>query len=248
MIYIKSSAQIEGIRESGKILYDVLHEAGSQIRAGMNAAQLDKIVYNLILKRGATPAFLHYMGFPASACVSVNEEVIHGIPLKKRVFKEGDLVGLDIGVNYKGYISDSAYTFTVGKISESEKKLIEATKAALKAGIESAIIGNRISDVSAAIYAKVKQYGVVRDYCGHGVGLEVHEDPLVSNYPPNANSCRLKDGMVIAIEPMINLGTYEVRVLQDNWTVVTADHKKSAHFEHTVAITANGPRVLTAQS
>lgn len=248
MIELKSKEQIALIRESGKILYDVLHEAGACIKAGMSSWDVDQIIGSKIFKAGATAAFLNYNGFPGFSCISVNEEVIHGIPSKKRILKEGDLVGIDIGVNYKGYISDSAYTFTIGKITPQEERLLIDTKLALEAGINAALVGNRVSDISKAIYEKVKAYGVVYEYCGHGVGFQVHEEPMIPNVVQGGGgNTRLKPGMVIAIEPMVNLGTASVRLLQDNWTVVTKDGKKSAHYEHTVAITEDGPLILTAK-
>lgn len=245
MIYLKNKDQIKRISDSGAILYQTMKVIGRELRAGMTTLELDRIIYETITREKATPAFLNYMGFPNSACISINEEVIHGIP-GKRIIKVGDLVSVDIGVDLGGYISDSAYTFTVGKIKQEEQTLLDMTQGALAAGIAAAIPGNRIKDISVAIYEVVKNYGVVHDYCGHGVGLKVHEDPQVPNvvYRGGANP-RIKEGMVLAIEPMVNLGTAEVTILEDDWTVVTLDNKKSAHFEHTIAVTANGPEILT---
>lgn len=246
MILIKTLTQIQGIRESGKILHDVIHEAGSQIVEGMTTGELNKIVHHLITKAKATPAFLHYAGFPAAACISVNEEVIHGIPSDKKVIKKGDLISLDVGVNYKGYISDSAYTFTCGEVTPVEKKLLLDTQKALEAGIAAAVEGNRVRDISNAVYSVISNYGVVYEYCGHGVGIEVHEEPSIPNDPTFCGrNPRLRSGMVVAIEPMVNLGVPEVKVLSDGWTVVTRDGKRSAHFEHTLAITDEGPQILT---
>lgn len=247
MIQLKSKEQISLIRDSGKILYEVLHQTGSHVKAGVSTWELDQMIGALIYKAKATAAFLNYNGFPCFSCISVNDEVIHGIPSKKKILKEGDIVGIDIGVNYKGYISDSAYTFKVGRIDPIEEKLLADTQAALASGINAAVVGNRVSHISQAVYEVVKNYGVVYEYCGHGVGFDVHEEPMIPNVVSSGGgNTRLKVGMVIAIEPMVNLGTAGVKLLPDNWTVVTRDGKKSAHFEHTVAITEDGPLILTA--
>lgn len=245
MIQLKNEQQIEGIAASAEILKATFSVVEKTIRTGMTTAELDKIVYNTITEAGARPAFLNYMGFPASACISINEEVIHGIP-GPRIIKEGDLVSVDIGVDLGGFISDRAYTFAVGKISTREQELLTVTQAALQAGIEAAVPGNRIKDISRAIYEAASEYGVVYEYCGHGVGLSVHEEPSIPNVVGvRGKNPRIKAGMVLALEPMINLGTADVDLLSDEWTVVTADGLKSAHFEHTVAVTADGNRVLT---
>jgi len=246
MIQLKTRDEIQRISDSGDILNATIKEVGKHIQEGITTKELDRIAYDFITKSNAIPAFLNYGGFPASACISVNEQVIHGIPGSYRL-KKSDLVSVDIGVDYKGYISDSAYTFTVGKVGTTEQKLLDRTQAALAAGIKAAVVGNRIRDISEAIYNVIgKDYGVVADYCGHGVGFEVHEDPQVSNFfPVKGRSPRIKAGLVIAIEPMVNLGTGEVFVLPDEWTVVTKDRKKSAHFEHTIGITEEGPLILT---
>ncbi len=245
MIQLKTLDQIKLIKESGDILYATMQKVGSIISEGMTTLELDKIVYTEITKNKATPAFLNYGGFPGSACISINDEVIHGIPSKRKI-ASGDLVSVDIGVNYKGYISDSAYTFTIGSITNEEEELIKATQISLMAGIQASCVNNRVKDISKAIYSNIKQYGVVADYCGHGVGLSVHEDPQIPNVlSPFGLNPRLKAGMVIAIEPMVNLGTHQVELLEDDWTVRTLDRKKSVHFEHTVAITEKGPIILT---
>lgn len=247
MILLKTNDQIQRIRESGAILYHAMHKVGRALEAGMSTFDIDALLYEEITAhQNALPAFLHYEGFPASACISINEEVIHGIPDKKRRIRNGDLVSIDLGVNLNGGISDSAFTFAVGKIKPEEQRLLSVTQSALAAGIEAAVAGNRVKDISQAVYRSCRGYGVVYDYCGHGVGIEVHEDPQIPNvvYSWGSNP-RLKPGMVIAIEPMVNLGTADVSTLSNGWTVVTDDGQKSAHFEHTVAITENGPLILT---
>jgi len=207
---------------------------------------LDGQARKFIEKAGGKPSFLGYSGFPASICVSVNKAVIHGIP-DKRPFQEGDVVGIDCGVILNGYFSDSAYTFPIGKITPEIKKLLTITKESLYLGIDQGVVGNRVKDISRAVYRHVipHGYGVVRSYCGHGVGLAIHEDPQVPNYPGSGPNPRLKPGMVLAIEPMINLGGDDVKVLDDDWTVVTRDGSISAHYEHTILVTEDGPEILT---
>lgn len=245
MIQLKNAQQIQAIADSGKILNSALKAVKSKVVPGVTTGELDKFIHKFITDADAIPAFLNYMGYPGSACISINEEVIHGIP-GKRIVKEGDLVSIDVGVNYKGFISDSAFTFTVGKISSEEQRLIDVTQKALQAGIDAAVVGNRIRDISKAVSDAGSEFGIVYDYCGHGVGFEVHEDPQIANVVTNrGKNPRLKAGMVIAIEPMINLGTADVETLADEWTVVTLDRLKSAHFEHTIAITETGPIILT---
>ncbi len=208
---------------------------------------IDEIVYKRLTKMNAYPAFLGFEGYPASICISINEEVIHGIPDKKRVFKDGDIVSIDMGVRYKGYIADSAYTFGIGKISPDAEKIIKVTYNALYQGIKQAVIGNRIGDIGYAIQSYVEEFGynVVKDFVGHGVGLELHEEPAVPNYGKPHTGRRLKKGMVLAIEPMVNAGGADVVIKDNGWTAITADGSLSAHFEHTVAITENGPQILT---
>lgn len=247
MIQLKNPEQIKLMREAGRITGEALLLAGEKIRVGMTTYELDKIIRTHIEKSGAKPSFLGYGGFPGSACISINEQVIHGIPSMEKRIEDGDIVKVDVGAFFKGFHGDSANTFAVGNVSEEAKKLIDVTKEAFYKGIEFAKPGMRIGDIGAAIqkHAEDNGYSVVRKYIGHGVGRELHESPDVPNFGTAGRGVRLYPGMVIAIEPMINAGTYEVRELSDKWTVVTADGKLSAHYEHTVAITENGPLLLT---
>jgi len=247
MIKLKNSEQLELMKKAGRITGEALYLAGEAVKEGVSTLMLDKIVRAHIESQGAKPSFLGYAGFPASACISVNDEVIHGIPSEKKILKEGDIVKIDVGAFYKGFHGDSARTYAVGKVSAEAEKLIEATKESFYKGAEKAVIGNRIGDISSAIEEHVLKSGfsVVRSYVGHGVGHELHEDPEVPNYGVPGRGARLCAGMTLAIEPMVNVGTYAVRVLGDRWTVVTADGKLSAHYENTVAITENGPLMLT---
>jgi methionyl aminopeptidase len=243
---LKNPRQIERIRESGLILAHTLRELGTMVEPGLPLIELDTKCRSLLEAAGARPAFLGYMGFPSSVCVSVNEAVIHGIPTKRRL-KDGDVVSLDIGVDLEGFISDSAATFRVGTVSPEIDQLLRVTDEALWKGIAAARPGGRVHDISAAVFEHVAQYGygIVRPYCGHGVGFAVHEEPQVPNYVSRGPNPRLKPGMVLAIEPMINLGGDEVDVLDDDWTVVTLDRSVSAHYEHTIAIVDDGVQVLT---
>lgn len=243
---LKNPRQIERIRESGLILANTLRELGEMVQPGLQLVDLDAKCRSLLDAAGARPAFLGYMGFPSSVCVSVNEAVIHGIPTKRRL-QEGDVVSLDLGVDLEGFISDSAATFRVGTVSPEVDQLLRVTQEALWKGIEAAQPGGRVQDISAAVSGHVEPYGygIVRPYCGHGVGFAVHEEPQVPNYVSRGPNPRLKPGMVLAIEPMINLGTDEVGVLDDDWTVVTEDGSVSAHYEHTIAILDDGVQVLT---
>ncbi len=235
------------MKKAGRITGEALYLAGEAVKEGVSTLTLDKIVRAHIESQGAKPSFLGYAGFPASACISVNDEVIHGIPSEKKILKEGDIVKIDVGAFYKGFHGDSARTYAVGKVSAEAEKLIEATKESFYKGAEKAVIGNRVGDISSAIEEHVLKSGfsVVRSYVGHGVGHELHEDPEVPNYGVPGRGARLCAGMTLAIEPMVNVGTHAVRVLGDRWTVVTADGKLSAHYENTVAITENGPLMLT---
>lgn len=249
MIQLKTEEQIDGIRKSCHLLCQLLDSLDGKIVAGMSTMDIDKMCYDFIIKHGGKPAFLHYEGFPATACVSVNEEIIHGIPKKKKIIHEGDIVSVDLGINLKGYFSDSARTFIVGKTTPEVEKLVRVTRECLYLGIDALNSPKaRIQDIGSAVFAHANKngFGVVREYCGHGVGLEVHEEPEIPNYVSvfSANP-RIKEGMVLAIEPMINLGTKNIIDMPDGWTVITADGKPSAHFEHTVAITANGPEILS---
>ncbi len=246
MIRIKTAKQIAGIRESCHLLADVLDHLEQLIEPGITTADLDRAAQLEIKALGGRPAFLGYQGFPGALCTSVNEAVIHGIP-GEHVLHQGDVVSIDCGIEYDGYYSDSALTVPVGPVSPEVETLLQVTRRSLEEGIQAAVAGNRINDVSRAIYRLVSQhdYGVVRPYCGHGVGLDIHEDPQIPNYVGRGPNPRLKPGMVVAVEPMVNLGGDEVDVLDDEWTVVTADRSISAHFEHTIAIFRDHTEVLT---
>lgn len=226
---------------------EILLELRENCRAGATTADLDRIAEEQTLKRKAKPAFKGYRGFPASLCISINEEVVHGIPSPKRVLKPGDVVGLDFGVIYDGYYGDSAMTVSIGKIPPEVERLLRVTEQALYRAIEQALPGNFLSDIAGAVQrlADANNYGIVREFCGHGIGRSLHEDPPVLNYVQNGKGPKIKPGFVLAIEPMINLGTEKVKVLADGWTVITADGKPSAHFEHTIAVTPDGPVILT---
>ncbi len=247
MIKLKTSRDIEIMREAGRISQRALQLAGKAVSPGVTTLEIDSIVRRYIEEQGATPSFLGYGGFPASACISVNNVVIHGIPDSKTILKEGDIVSIDVGACYKGFHGDNAWTFPCGKVSDEAQALMDATREALFKGIKNAVAGNRIGDIGHAVqsYVEARSYSVVRDFVGHGVGAKLHEDPSVPNYGTPGRGVKLMPGMVIAIEPMINQGTHRVRVLQDKWTTVTADGLLSAHFEHTVAITSRGPVILT---
>ena len=239
--------EIARIRESAQIVGECLLALGREVRPGVSTLALDKVAEKFIRDRGGEPAFLGYRGFPASICASVNEEVVHGIPSAKRILKEGDVVSLDIGVKKAGFYADAARTFPVGTIAPELARLLDATEKSLAAGIEQVRPEGRVSDISAAIERTVKEAGfsVVRALVGHGVGRALHEEPQVPNYGRPGEGPKLRVGMVLAIEPMVNAGTADVVTLADQWTVVTADRKRSAHFEHTVAIGAAGPEVLS---
>ena len=247
MIVLKTSRELSKMREAGRISSRALRLAGEAVEPGVTTAEIDRLVRQYIEKQGATPSFLGYGGFPASACISVNNQVIHGIPSKKHVLKEGDIVSIDIGAYYNGYHGDNAWTFPCGEISKEAQALLDATRESLFEGIKMAKAGNRIGDIASAVqqYVEARNYSVVRDFVGHGVGAKLHEDPSVPNFGTPGRGVRLLPGMTIAIEPMINSGTHEVRVLEDQWTTVTADGKISAHFEHSIAITPDGPQILT---
>jgi methionyl aminopeptidase len=247
MIHLKSTKEIETMKGASRIVAEILLELREAIREGITTAEVDRIAEDLTLKKRAKPAFKGYRGFPASVCISVNEEVVHGIPSPKRALKSGDIVGLDFGVIYDGYYGDSAMTVPVGRVPPEIEHLLKVTEQCLYKAIEQALPGNFISDISGAVQklAEANNYGIVREFCGHGIGRSLHEDPPVLNYVQNGKGAKIKPGLVLAIEPMINLGTEKVRVLEDGWTVITADGKPSAHFEHTIAVTANGPEILT---
>jgi len=247
MIVLKTRRELELMREAGRISATALKLAGEAVQPGITTKEIDKIAYDYIKSQGAVPSFLNYNGFPATACISINQEVIHGIPDKEHVIREGDIVSIDLGAVYNGFHGDNAATFPCGKISPSAERLCNTTKESLYVGLSKAVAGNRLGDIGFAIqdYCTKRGYGVVRDYTGHGIGTHLHEDPSVPNYGKPGKGARLLPGMTIAIESMINEGTHDVRVLKNNWTVVTADGKLSAHFEHTVAITEGECIILT---
>ena len=235
------------MREAGKISSRALRLAGEAVQPGVSTWEIDRLVREFIEKQGAVPTFLGYGGFPASSCISVNNVVIHGIPSKDAVIRQGDIVSIDIGATYEGFVGDNAWTFPCGDVSQEAQALMDATREALFEGIQAARPGNRIGDIGSTVqrYVEARGYSVVRDFVGHGVGAKMHEDPSVPNYGTPGRGVRLLPGMTIAIEPMINAGVKEVKVLKDGWTTVTADGKLSAHFEHSVAITENGPVIFT---
>lgn len=247
MIVLKTTRELEIMREACRISAGALSVAGKAVEPGITTAEIDKIAYDYILSQGAEPNFLHYNGYPATACISINDEVIHGIPSTKRVIRAGDIVSIDLGAKFEGYHGDNAATFACGDVSEEAKRLMDTTRESLYAGISAAVYGGRIGDISHAVqaYVEARGYSVVRDFVGHGVGASLHEAPEVPNFGKPGHGVRLVPGMTLAIEPMINAGRPEVNVLPDGWTVKTRDGKLSAHFEHTVAITAEGPVILT---
>lgn len=247
MITIKSSREIDLMKQAGRIVALAHQEIKNHIKPGVSTYELDQIVERVIRNNGATPSFKGYGGFPGSACTSINEQVVHGIPSEDVVLQDGDMISVDIGANYKGYHGDSAWSYTVGTVSEEVQKLMDVTKASLFEGLKQAKAGNRLSDISHAIqvYAEQFNYGVVREFVGHGIGKMLHEDPQVPNFGLPGKGPRLKKGMTLAIEPMINMGRKEVKVLQDNWTTITIDGKVSAHYEHTILITDDEPVILT---
>lgn len=249
MYTLKSEREISKIKDSCRIVAEVLHILSKEITAGMTTNDVDKRAYDLTVKMGAKPAFKGYHGFPKTICASVNEEVVHGIP-DNRVLKEGDIFGVDFGVVYDGWYGDSAVTVPVGNVSAECKKLMKVTEESLYKGIDACIPGNRVGDIGYAVQSHVENngYGVVREFVGHGIGRALHEDPQVPNYGKKGTGVKLEAGMVIAIEPMVTVGDFRVKVLKNNWTAVTVDGSLAAHFEHTVAITNNGPVILTDRS
>ncbi len=245
-IELKSPAEIELMRRSGAILRAVMDKLGPQVRPGVTTRQLDRIAKKLLDERGAIPAFLGYKGFPGTLCTSVNEQVVHGIP-SDRVLVEGDILSLDVGLVKDGFFADTAKTYPIGRIDPTSSKLIEAAEEALALAIPFLVPGKRLGDMSAAVqqYVESRGFSVVRDYAGHGIGRHLHEEPRVPNFGKAGRGIRWQAGMVVAVEPMVNAGTHKTRTLSDEWTVVTADGKRSAHAEHTVAITERGPMILT---
>jgi methionyl aminopeptidase len=246
-IEIKSADEIAIMRDSGRIVCEILDELEKAVAPGVSTWDLDQLAESLIYKKGSKPAFKGYLGFPCCLCASINEEVVHGIPSRKRKLQDGDLMKLDFGVVYRGYYGDAARTVPVGKVSPEAQALIDATRESLQQGIAAAIVTNRIGDIGHAVqrFVEAKGYSVVRDFVGHGVGKKLHEAPQVPNFGEPQTGMRLRPGMTLAIEPMVNMGTAQVDVLDDDWTAVTRDHQLSAHFEHTILITEQGPEILT---
>jgi len=246
MIIIKSPRELEQLKRSNAIVAEVFERLKGMIAPGITTKELDQVAEEYILLKGARPAFKGYRGFPATLCISINEEVVHGIPSQRRL-KEGDIVSLDVGVNSIGYFGDAAITLPVGNVDPKAQKLLEVTERALYIGIEKAKVGNRLFDISYSIQSWVESHGfsVVRDFVGHGIGRDLHEEPQIPNFGAPHQGPRLEKGMVFALEPMVNEGTSAVKVLSDGWTVVTIDGKRSAHFEHTIALTEDGAEILS---
>ena len=246
MVTVKSQHELEAMKRAGKIVADVLSLVGEHVKPGVTTRSLDKLAYDYITSQGASPSFLHYNGFPASICASVNEMVVHGIPGSRKLV-EGDIIGIDVGAKIDGFHGDAARTFAVGEIDEDKKRLILVTEQCFFEALKVLREGNRISDIARAVQTTAENagYSVVRALTGHGIGREMHEDPQVCNYVTSGQGLRLKAGMTLAVEPMINMGVYDVKWLEDGWSVVTADGKPSAHYENTVAITEGEPIILT---
>lgn len=249
-VSIKSAREIELMKEAGRLLAIVHDELGKALKPGMTTWDIDRLGEEIIRSFGCVPNFLNYNGYPASVCVSVNDEIVHGIPSKKRILKEGDIVSLDAGLIYQGYHSDAARTHAIGEISKEAEQLIKVTRESFFEGIKFAKAGNHLHDISAAIqkYAESYGYGVVRDLVGHGIGTHLHEDPQIPNFKPVGRGIKLRAGMTLAIEPMINAGSYKVEWLDDDWTVVTEDGSLSAHYENTILITEGEPEILTIKT
>ena len=250
VIVVKSHDEIMIMLEANQIVAETLTLVQKMVAPGVTTLELDKVAEDYCKSKNAAPAFKGYRGFPGSLCTSINEEVVHGIPSRKRKLKKGDIISLDFGVKYKGYFGDSAITVPVGKIGMDEENLLHATEESLESAIKQAVVGNRVADISIAVqeYVEKRGFSVVRQFVGHGIGTSLHEGPEIPNFLQGVQSPRLVPGMVMAIEPMVNLGTSKVKVLRDGWTVVTADGKSSAHFEHSVAVTEDGPVVLSRRN
>ena len=248
-VILKTTDEILLMQDANQIVAETLTLLDQIVEPGISTWELDKVAENLCLKRKGVPAFKGYRGFPASLCVSINEEVVHGIPSRKRKLKNGDILSVDFGVQYKGYFGDSAITIPVGKIDKEKGRLLKVTQTSLELAIEKVQIGNRIADISKAVqdYVEQNEFSVVRQFVGHGIGSSLHEGPEIPNYVHSGASPRILGGMVLAIEPMVNFGTHKVKVLRDGWTVITADKKVSAHFEHSIAATEDGPLVLSSR-
>jgi len=249
-VEIKTKDEIAVMRDAGRIVSEILDELEKAVAPGVSTWELDQLAEGLIHKKGAKPAFKGYLGFPCSLCASINYEVVHGIPSKKRKLAPGDLMKLDFGVVYRGYYGDAARTVPVGEVSAEARTLIETTRQSLSNAISAVINGNRIGDIGYAVqsFVETKGFAVVRDFVGHGIGKKLHEQPQVPNFGEPGTGMKLRPGMVLAIEPMVNLGTHQVEILDDDWTAVTLDRKLSAHFEHTVVLTGNGPEILTRRA
>ena len=247
MIVLKTGRELKVMREACRISAEALKLAGSAVEPGVTTAELDKIAEQYILSQGAVPNFKNYNGYPATACISINNEVIHGIPSKKRVIKAGDIVSIDLGAKFEGYHGDNAATFACGDVSAEAKRLMDTTRESLYEGISAAVSGGRLGDIGAAIqqYVEKRGYSVVRQFVGHGIGTQLHEAPEVPNFGTHGRGIRLMPGMTLAIEPMVNMGGFDVKVMPDGWTVLTKDGSLSAHFEHTIVITPDGPQILT---
>ena len=246
---VKKPDEILLMQEANQIVAETLVMLEKTVEPGITTWDLDKLAEDLCISRNATPAFKGYRGYPASLCVSINEEVVHGIPSKKRRLKKGDILSVDFGVKYKGYFGDSAITIPVGKVDNAKSRLIDVTKESLQRAIAQVQVGKRIVDISSAVqtYVEKNGYSVVRQFVGHGIGTSLHEGPEIPNFVQDEPSPRILEGLVLAIEPMVNMGTYKVRILRDGWTVVTTDKKPSAHFEHSVAATSDGPLILSSR-
>ena len=247
MIVLKTGRELKIMREACRISAEALKLAGNAVEPGVTTAELDKIAEKYILSQGAVPNFKNYNGYPATACISINNEVIHGIPSKKRVIQAGDIVSIDLGACFEGYHGDNAATFACGDISDEAKRLMDTTRESLYQGIAAAVSGGRLGDISAAVqqYVESRGYSVVRQFVGHGIGTQLHEAPEVPNFGTHGRGIRLMPGMTLAIEPMINIGGPDVKVMPDGWTVLTKDGSLSAHFEHTIVITPDGPQIMT---
>lgn len=249
VMVVKNSDEIALMREANQIVAETLTKVTKHIDVGVTTWELNKIAEDNCIARKVRPAFKGYRGFPGSLCVSINEQVVHGIPTKKCKLKNGDIISIDFGVEYKGFFGDSAITIPVGKIDGTKRKLLDVTRTSLDLAIEKVKVGNRISDISRAVQQYVEEMGfaIVRQFVGHGIGSALHEGPEIPNFVQDERSPRIIEGLVLAIEPMVNAGTHKVKVLKDGWTVITADKKPSAHFEHSVAVTADGPVVLSSR-
>lgn len=247
MIVLKTGRELKVMREACRISAEALKLAGSAVEPGVTTAEIDRIAEKYILSQGAKPNFKNYNGYPATACISINNEVIHGIPSKKRIIKSGDIVSIDLGAKFEGYHGDNAATFACGDVTAEAKRLMDTTRESLYEGIAAAVSGGRLGDIGAAVqqYVEKRGYSVVRQFVGHGIGINLHESPEVPNFGTQGHGIRLMPGMTLAIEPMVNAGHYDVKVMPDGWTVLTKDGSLSAHFEHTIVITPDGPQILT---